>query len=161
MVRYSNEEWIRSEQEQQERQELIEKWSTEKSEEDDVSLLNDDNVADELFAEDDDEADPFLPQIPSYWDSDYDREFLLGKDGETIWLKTPMGKTSRTPARNIITHLTCAKGEARICNTALYFSNYFLVKTSFRLWCSTLMKKSAEEWQITRVQRDSLDPLIP
>ncbi|CAG5049309.1 unnamed protein product [Parnassius apollo] len=126
MAGYSNEEWLRAELEQQKREELIEEWSTEESEEDDAPLPNDDNVANEFFAEDDDEADPFLPQIPSDSDSDDDKEFLLGKDGETIWSKTPMGKrTSRTPARNIITHLPCAKGMLEHVTLRCLFSNYF------------------------------------
>ncbi|CAG4962721.1 unnamed protein product [Parnassius apollo] len=81
MAGYSNEEWIRVELERQEREELIEECSTEESKEDDASLLNDDNVPDEFFAEDDDEADLFLPQIPLDSDSHDDREFLPEKDG--------------------------------------------------------------------------------
>ncbi|XP_039277065.1 piggyBac transposable element-derived protein 4-like [Nilaparvata lugens] len=77
------------------------------SEDEDGLLMNDDDVDDEFDAEG--------PRHDTQMEIDPEnREFLIGKDGETIWTnKTLQSPFGRTPARNIITHFPGAKGIAK------------------------------------------------
>ncbi|KAF6208478.1 hypothetical protein GE061_016934 [Apolygus lucorum] len=56
------------------------------------------------------------------------RDFVLGKDLETIWTDKPLLEHShyRTPNTNIITHLPGAKGRAKNANSELEFFYLFI-----------------------------------
>lgn len=90
------------------------------SEDENNVIQNDDNEPDafEVLPEDDAMSeDCFIPQESSALASEADdqRNFVLGKDGETIWTETDLLPTRnvRVPSGNIITHLPGAKGDAR------------------------------------------------
>ena len=90
------------------------------SEDENNVIRSDDNEPDafEVLPEDDAMSeDCFIPQESSALASEADdqRNFVLGKDGETIWTETDLLPTRnvRVPSGNIITHLPGTKGDAR------------------------------------------------
>lgn len=93
------------------------------SDDEDNLLENDDNQDDEFEVLVEDE----VPQPDLHSDTG-DRNFILGKDEETIWTDTPLlpNRSSRVPARNLITHLPGAKGTARTAENELDFFMLFI-----------------------------------
>ncbi|KAF6198245.1 hypothetical protein GE061_007992 [Apolygus lucorum] len=89
------------------------------SEDEDCVLENDDNVGDHfnILPEDEDlggGTDGEENGVLRFDPDRSDRNFILGKDGETIWTDTPLiNRSSRVPSRNLIIHLTGAKSEAK------------------------------------------------
>ncbi|XP_033212152.1 piggyBac transposable element-derived protein 4-like [Belonocnema kinseyi] len=129
MATLAAEEWIRAELERLDREEPFGDESSEEidSEDENASLPNNDDIPDEFILEDDETSDPIPHHIPAGADSERDRDFLLGKDGETIWTTATLKqKTSKTPRKNIISHLPGAKEAARTCSTELSFFKLFL-----------------------------------
>ncbi|KAF6200145.1 hypothetical protein GE061_006446, partial [Apolygus lucorum] len=89
------------------------------SEDEDCVLENDDNVGDHfnILPEDEDMGggtDGEENGVLRFDPDRSDRNFILGKDGETIWTDTPLiNRSSRVPSRNLIIHLPGAKSEAK------------------------------------------------
>lgn len=105
------------------RQEIIEV----NSEDDVATLLNDETDDDEFSLDMENEekhGDPFQLYSNS---EDEERSFVVEKNGEIIWTTSTLRKTnSKTPQRNIVTHLPGAKGETRISQTSLSFFELFM-----------------------------------
>lgn len=92
------------------------------SEDDGATLSNDDTDDNELsldIGNEEEYGDPLQADSNS---EDEVRSFSMGKAGETIWTTSTLRKrTSRTPQRNIITHLPGARKEARTSQISFYF----------------------------------------
>lgn len=93
------------------------------SESDDGILSNNDFENDEFEL---DEENDFLVENPQQHD---DRNFEIGRDGETIWTDKPMiSPYSRTPSSNIVTHLPGPKGEVRGIKDEVKLFSHFITR---------------------------------
>lgn len=97
------------------------------SEDDDATLSNNDVDDDEFLLNIKDEEEYCDPLQRDSDPEGKERSFVLGKDGETIWTTSTLkSRTSRTPKRNIVTHLPGARGEGRTCKTPIFFLELFI-----------------------------------
>ncbi|CAG9568160.1 unnamed protein product [Danaus chrysippus] len=91
---------------------LLEELSSSSSYEDENDSEVEDNVEvqEETY---DTEQDDDNDEISEEEHNERSHDFYLGKDGQTRWNKSPASNPTRRRARNIVTQLPGARGEAR------------------------------------------------